>query len=119
VRVNTRGSNNRSSLQPIVLRRADRILRQLSRSAFPAVDDSSRFDPARKRFAQNWASCHGESGGGDGPTAAAQALAPTNFHIQQPSVDYARLVLSEGVAGSSMPPWKHQLTEPRQLQLVD
>jgi cytochrome c oxidase cbb3-type subunit 2/cytochrome c oxidase cbb3-type subunit I/II len=47
------------------------------------------------------------------------ARAPTNFRIQQPSVEYARTVLSEGVAGSSMPPWKLQLTELERQQLVD
>jgi mono/diheme cytochrome c family protein len=85
----------------------------------PAVADSSEFDAAQKLFAQNCASCHGDHGGGDGPAAAALARAPTDFHIQQPSVDYARRVLSEGVAGSAMPPWKHQLTEPQRQQLVD
>jgi mono/diheme cytochrome c family protein len=85
----------------------------------PAVVDPSRFDAARKLFAPNCASCHGDNGGGDGPAAAALARAPTDFHIQQPSVEYARTVLSEGVAGSSMPPWKHQLTEQERQQLVD
>jgi hypothetical protein len=51
----------------------------------------------RKLFAQNCASCHGDNGGGDGLAAAASARAPTNFRIQQPSVEYARTVLSEGV----------------------
>jgi mono/diheme cytochrome c family protein len=98
-------------------------VRYLSKTQDPttslAVADSSRFDAARELFAQNCTSCHGDHGGGDGPAAAALARAPTNFHIQQPSVEYARGVLSEGVAGSSMPPWKHQLTEPQRQQLVD
>ena len=85
----------------------------------PAVADSSQFDAAKKLFAENCSSCHGDNGGGDGPAAAPLARAPTNFHIQQPSVDYARRVLNEGVAGSAMPPWKHQLTEPQRQQLVD
>ena len=85
----------------------------------PAAADSSRFDEVRTLFAQNCASCHGDDGAGDGPAAAALNRAPTNFHIQQPSIDYARRVLSEGVAGSAMPPWEHQLTEPQRQQLVD
>jgi mono/diheme cytochrome c family protein len=85
----------------------------------PAAADSSRFDEALALFAQNCASCHGDEGAGDGPAAAALNRAPTNFHMQQPSIDYARSVLSEGVAGSAMPPWKHQLTESQRQQLVD
>jgi mono/diheme cytochrome c family protein len=85
----------------------------------PAVADSPRFDTARKLFAEQCTSCHGDNGGGDGPAAAGLARAPTNFHSQQPSVDYARRVLSEGVAGSSMTPWRLQLTEPQRQQLVD
>jgi mono/diheme cytochrome c family protein len=76
-------------------------------------------DEARTLFAQNCASCHGDEGAGDGPAAAALNRAPTNFHMQQPSIDCARSVLSEGVAGSAMPPWEHQLTESQRQQLVD
>ena len=32
---------------------------------------------------------------------------------------YARRVLSEGVPGSAMPPWTHQLTAPQRQQLAD
>jgi mono/diheme cytochrome c family protein len=85
----------------------------------PAAADSSRFDEARTLFAQNCASCHGDAGAGDGPAAAPLNRAPTDFHLQQPSVEYARRVLSEGVAGSAMPPWQRQLTEPQRQQLVD
>jgi cytochrome c oxidase cbb3-type subunit 2/cytochrome c oxidase cbb3-type subunit I/II len=85
----------------------------------PAVTDSSPFDAARTLFAQNCASCHGDNGRSDGPAAAALARAPTDFHVQQPSGDYARRVLSEGVPGSAMPPWTHQLTAPQRQQLVD
>ena len=84
-----------------------------------AADESSQFDEARTLFAQNCASCHGDDGAGDGPAAAALNRAPTNFKIQQPSIDYARRVLIEGVAGSAMPPWEHQLTEAQRQQLVD
>jgi cytochrome c oxidase cbb3-type subunit 2/cytochrome c oxidase cbb3-type subunit I/II len=85
----------------------------------PAAADSSRLDEARTLFAQNCASCHGDDGAGDGPAAAALNREPTNFHGQQPSIDYARSVLSEGVAGSAMPPWEHQLTDSQRQQLVD
>jgi cytochrome c oxidase cbb3-type subunit I/II len=85
----------------------------------PAATDSSPVDEARTLFAQHCASCHGDDGAGDGPAAAALNRTPTNFHIQQPSIDYARRALSEGVAGSAMPPWEHQLTEPQRQQLVD
>jgi cytochrome c oxidase cbb3-type subunit I/II len=109
--------------QPEDLRGVLTYVRYLSKTqesvTSPAVTDSSRFDAARKLFVQNCASCHGDNGGGDGPAAAALARAPTDFHIQQPSVEYARTVLSVGVAGSSMPPWKHQLTQPDRQQLVD
>jgi len=48
-------------------------------------DDPSRFDSAQKLFAQICASGHGDRGDSDWPVGAAQALALTDFNIQQPS----------------------------------
>src|SRR6185312_9969706 len=49
------------------------------------IDDPSRFDLAQKFFAQICASGHGDRGDSDWPVGVAQALAPTDFNIQQPS----------------------------------
>ncbi len=64
----------------------------------------------RVTFVKNCASCHGVGGGGDGPAAAALFPRPTNFFVDGPSQERAFSAISEGVPGTSMPPWKDQLT---------
>ena len=110
--------------QPVTLNASATLARRTgSAPTFTVASDpvQREIDLRRGRdvFAANCASCHGDNGRGDGPAAAALARAPTDFHVQQPSGDYARRVLSEGVPGSAMPPWTHQLTAPQRQQLVD
>lgn len=64
------------------------------------------------------ASCHGETGAGDGPAAGALAPTPTNFHLKQPTEQRAWEVLENGVPGTAMPPWKNQLSEDERHALV-
>lgn len=61
-------------------------------------------------YAQNCVVCHGNNGRGDGPSAGALAPAPSNFHEELPSLDYAIKVLTEGVPGTSMPRWDTKLS---------
>jgi len=61
-------------------------------------------------YAQNCVVCHGNNGRGDGPSAGAVAPAPSNFHEELPSLDYAIKVLTEGVPGTSMPRWDTKLS---------
>jgi cytochrome c oxidase cbb3-type subunit I/II len=70
-------------------------------------------------FAVNCASCHGETGAGNGGAAGALAPAPTNFHLKQPTQERAWDVLENGIPGTAMPPWKSQLTEKQRHSLVE
>ena len=54
--------------------------------------------------------CHGQTGAGDGPSAAILDPAPTNFHEVRPTVDYAEAALTNGVRGTAMPKWGPKLT---------
>lgn len=56
-------------------------------------------------------SCHGIEGDGKGPAAVTLDRQPTNFKEVQPEPDDLLTVLEEGVPGTSMPPWKDQLTD--------
>jgi cytochrome c oxidase cbb3-type subunit 2/cytochrome c oxidase cbb3-type subunit I/II len=65
------------------------------------------------------ASCHGETGAGDGPAAGTLAPTPTSFHLKQPTQQRAWEVLENGVPGTAMPPWKNQLSEDERHALVE
>ncbi len=69
-------------------------------------------------FKKNCASCHGTAGGGDGPAAGAMAPVPTNFHLVKPSIARALMVINDGIPGTSMPPWKDQLSLPERAMLA-
>lgn len=56
-------------------------------------------------FSTQCSACHGARGGGDGPAASALSPAPVNFRGMQPSVRWAYHVITEGRAGTSMPPF--------------
>jgi mono/diheme cytochrome c family protein len=76
-------------------------------------------DQGKALFAANCASCHGDRGSGDGPTAGALVPPPTNFGLQQPTHRRALEVLEKGVPGTAMPPWKSQLDEGQRQALAD
>ncbi|TWU22153.1 hypothetical protein Pla52o_32060 [Novipirellula galeiformis] len=65
---------------------------------------------ARELFAKNCALCHGESGRGDGVSAAAVDPKPTNFGQQIPTFAYAQHVLANGIPGTAMPRWDNKLS---------
>ncbi len=60
---------------------------------------------AKASFVKQCAVCHGRNGGGDGPSAAILAPAPTNFHEVRPTVAHAEAALTSGVRGTAMPKW--------------
>ncbi|MBC8000265.1 MAG: c-type cytochrome, partial [Leptolyngbya sp.] len=78
---------------------------------YEAVVSSMDHGDAKKIFAEKCVSCHGSQGDGNGPAAAALERPPTNFTESQPSVEDAMNVLEEGVPGTSMPPWKEQISK--------
>lgn len=82
------------------------------------VPNNTVADPTRQLFARNCASCHGTAGDGNGPAAATMAPRPTNFQQEQPSTVYALRVITEGVPGTSMPPWQDQLSNEQRQALA-
>jgi cytochrome c oxidase cbb3-type subunit I/II len=64
-----------------------------------------------KLFAANCASCHGSTGRGDGKASASLLPKPANLTAATFSDERLSSVLWNGVAGSSMPPWRQLPTE--------
>jgi len=62
-------------------------------------------------FAANCASCHGSGGVGDGKASASLLPKPANLTAARFSDERLSSVLWNGVAGSSMPPWRQLPTE--------
>jgi cytochrome c oxidase cbb3-type subunit I/II len=78
-------------------------------SAPSTSQKTASVDQGKALFAANCASCHGDRGSGNGPTAGALAPPPTNFGLKEPTQRRALEVLENGVPGTAMPPWKSQL----------
>jgi cbb3-type cytochrome oxidase cytochrome c subunit len=74
--------------------------------AFPKLRDDGDLDLGRQVYAQNCATCHGSAGAGDGPGARSLHPAPANLAEHEYTLDRLSFVLSNGVAGSSMPAWR-------------
>jgi mono/diheme cytochrome c family protein len=92
--------------------------------AFTASLGSSAAPPApteaaKMLFATNCASCHGNTGDGDGLNARVLARKPTNFYERQPSAQRALVAISEGVPGTAMPTWKAKLDDAQRAALAD
>jgi cbb3-type cytochrome c oxidase subunit III len=72
--------------------------------------NSAQIASGQKLFQAQCISCHGTRGDGNGAAAGALALCPTNFIEEQPSSDDMLRALEHGIAGTSMPPWKDQIS---------
>ncbi len=72
-------------------------------------------------FAANCASCHGDTGAGDGPLADSLPAPPANFTVHVPfhpdGVLYAWI--SDGIRGTGMPAWSPQLSDQERWDLVN
>jgi mono/diheme cytochrome c family protein len=88
-------------------------------AAAPATQEVASLEVGKALFAAACASCHGGTGAGNGPAAAALAPPPTNFHLKKPTEERAWEVLEDGVPGTAMPPWKSQLGEGERHALVE
>jgi len=84
-----------------------------------SAHEAASLDLGKALFAATCASCHGETGAGNGPTAGALAPAPTNFHLKKPTQERAWDVLENGVPGTAMLPWRNQLSEDQRRALVE
>ncbi|MBP7962878.1 MAG: cytochrome c [Caldilineaceae bacterium] len=73
-------------------------------------------------FQTNCAACHGESGAGDGPAAAALDPKPANLgadHVQANSDGALFYIITHGRTGTAMPPWESVLTEDQRWEVVN
>ena len=72
-------------------------------------------------FAANCASCHGDTGAGDGPLADSLPAPPANFTVHVPfhpdGVLYAWI--TDGIRGTGMPAWSPQLSDQERWDLVN
>ena len=84
-----------------------------------SAQEASSLTVGKFLFAANCASCHGDTGAGNGPAAGALAPSPTNFHLKKPTQDRAWDVLENGVPGTAMPPWRSQLNAEERQALVE
>lgn len=81
----------------------------------PLPPTAETIQAGEQLFLLNCASCHGDTGKGDGPVSSALTPKPSDLALVASSVDDAYLYwrIAEGGAGvrSSMPAWKSILTE--------
>jgi mono/diheme cytochrome c family protein len=86
--------------------------------AASSTPDVTTQDVGKSLFAANCASCHGDTGAGNGSAAGALSPAPTNFHLKKPTQERAWDVLENGIPGTAMPPWRSQLNADERHALV-
>jgi cbb3-type cytochrome oxidase cytochrome c subunit/cytochrome c553 len=86
--------------------------------AAPSTQEATSLNEGKSVFAEKCASCHGDTGAGNGPAAGALAPPPTNFHLQEPTQESAWQVLENGVPGTAMPPWRSQINADQRRALV-
>jgi cbb3-type cytochrome c oxidase subunit I len=73
--------------------------------------NATETEQARGLYLKNCQSCHGADGNGSVSTATAVVPAPSSFHRVRPTLKYAEQVISAGVPGTAMTPWKDKLPE--------
>jgi len=83
------------------------------------MQEATNLNVGKSLFAANCASCHGDTGAGNGPEAGALSPSPTNFHLKKPTPERAWDVLENGVPGTAMPPWRSQLSADQRRTLVE
>jgi len=72
-------------------------------------------------FQQHCAVCHGRDGHGDGPAAAGLNPTPADLtaaHVDDHTDGDLFWWLTHGIAGTAMPPWQEQLSEPERWMVV-
>ena len=80
--------------------------------AYPALPAARNLERGRALFEANCAGCHGRSGAGDGPAAAALSPRPTNLAEHRYRLDRLGEALWNGIAGTSMSAWRdHSLAD--------
>jgi cbb3-type cytochrome c oxidase subunit I len=72
---------------------------------------AAEMEQARGLYLKNCQNCHGADGIGNVSAATTVVPAPTAFRRVRPGLKYAEQVLSDGVPGTAMTPWKDKLSE--------
>ncbi len=85
------------SAHPASTRRTGRV---------PVLPASADALPGARLYAAHCASCHGETGRGDGPVAEALRPRPANLAAHSYTRERLAEALWHGVAGTSMPAWR-------------
>jgi mono/diheme cytochrome c family protein len=75
----------------------------------PLTDDELK--QARDLYTKNCLSCHGPDGNGNPTAATAVVPAPASFRRVRPTASYAVQVLTNGIPGTAMTPWREKLSE--------
>ena len=72
-------------------------------------------------FQQHCAVCHGPTGHGDGPATAGLDSTPADLtaaHVDDHTDGDLFWWLTHGIAGTAMPPWQEQLSEPERWKVI-
>lgn len=88
----------------------------------PIEADEESVELGRRLYADHCAVCHGETGEGDGPTAASLDPAPADLHedhVQDLSDGALFYIVSHGRPESAMPAWEGTLTEEERWHVVN
>ncbi|NOT43657.1 MAG: c-type cytochrome [Acidobacteria bacterium] len=72
----------------------------------PPLPAGADLPDGQRLYAAHCATCHGETGGGDGPGAGYLLPVPTRLAEHEYSTERLAEVLWNGVAGSAMPAWR-------------
>ncbi len=90
----------------------------------PVASDAAATEAGKLIFTDNCATCHGDSGKGDGPAAASLSPKPANLATVLPTKqdDFVYWVISEGGAAAglsaSMVAWNGTLSEDEIWQVI-
>jgi cytochrome c oxidase cbb3-type subunit 2/cytochrome c oxidase cbb3-type subunit I/II len=83
------------------------------RAAAPSLPDTGDLGDGQRLYAAHCATCHGPTGGGDGPGARYLLPAPTRLSEHEYSRRRLAEVLWDGVAGTAMPAWRDRKPDER------
>lgn len=89
----------------------------------PVPADAESIARGRQLYNSYCSSCHGANGDGRGPAAVGLNPRPADFtdpnHMKKMNDNALFWKTSEGVEGTAMPAWKHQLDEDDRWHLVN
>ena len=86
----------------------------------PVPDTPEAIDAGKATYQKNCAVCHGPKGLGDGPAAFTLTPRPFNLQVHVPQHAPGEIFywISDGVASTTMPAWKDQLSETERWELI-